>query len=274
MSAESNLHYDESVELFESFLDPYMKYTACLFDHAEEPIEAAAVRMLDAHVEAAGVREGARVLEIGTGWGSVLRRLRETRHGFDYTGINPSGVQQAYIAQRVDPAARLVTGRFEDVMGTLEGPYDAIFMIGCLCHIAEKERVLRGVAELLAPEGTVVLEDTFFLSEELLAKHQSRPETRFVQREVFGFAHVDSLGRHFDTVRAAGLQVMTTRNVSDHYAQTIDVWTGRLRALDPVRFPLAEQFVRYMGIFQRGWGHTISEQVMTLKKLRRWRSSQ
>jgi len=269
MSAESNVHYDESVDFFESFLDPYMKYSACLFADPTEPLEVASARMLDAHIDAAGVREGARVLEIGNGWGSVLRRLHETRRGFEYTGVNPSGVQQAFVAGRVDPSARLVTGRFEDVMGALEGPYDSIFMIGSLCHIQEKERVLAKVAELLAPEGTVVLEDTFFLSEDLLNKHRSRPETRFVQRDVFGFAFVESLGRHFDAARTAGLQVMSTLDVSEHYARTIEVWSGRLSGLDPARYPLAEQFVRYMDIFQRGWGYTITEQVMKLRKLRR-----
>jgi cyclopropane-fatty-acyl-phospholipid synthase len=273
MGHETTRHYSQEVEFFQRFLDPYMKYTSGLFRFADEPLDTGIVRMLDTIIDLAAMPEAPRILEIGNGWGSLLKRLHEVRPGFHYTGVNPSAVQQEYVAGSIDRGADLRVAPFEEVMDSLPGGYDAIFMIGALCHMHDKERVLRRLEGLLRDGGRVLIEDTFFLSEGLYQTHRLREETRFVQDEVFGFAHVYSLSRHLDAVRDARLRVMTTLDHSDSYARTIEIWIDRLGALDPERYPLAAQFIRYMEVFQRGWGHTISNHLMSLEKLPRRRRS-
>jgi cyclopropane-fatty-acyl-phospholipid synthase len=267
MAHETTQHYSQEVELFQRFLDPYMKYSSGLFLGPDESLDTGILRMLDQHINLGSLPESPRILEIGNGWGSLLKRLHERVEGFSYVGVNPSAVQQEFIAREVDAQADLRVAPFEDVMDSLEGGFDAIYMIGSLCHIKDKKRVLSRVAELLAESGRLVLEDTFFLSEALYQKHYARPETKFVQSEVFGYAHVFSLAHHFDLVREAGLRVMTTLDTSDDYAKTIDLWVERIAELDLGRFPLASQFIKYMDVFQRGWGYTITNHLMALERL-------
>lgn len=267
MAHETTQHYSQEVELFARFLDPYMKYSSGLFLDRSESLDTGILRMLDQHINLGSLPEAPRVLEIGNGWGSLLKRLRERAPGCSYVGVNPSAVQQAYIAREVDASADLRVAPFEEVMDSLEGGFDAVYMIGSLCHIKDKARVLKRVAELLADDGRLVLEDTFFLSEALYQKHYARPETKFVQNEVFGYAHVFSLAHHFDLVREAGMRVMTTLDTSDDYARTIEIWEERIATLDPARFPLAAQFIQYMNVFQRGWGYTITNHLMALERL-------
>ncbi len=266
MTVSTNKHYSHDNRFFEGFLDPYMKYSSGLFEAEDEPLEVGIVRMLD-HLLAAGrVTDGNRVLDIGNGWGCFLKRLRESVD-VDYTGVNPSGAQLEYIRQCVDRDAPMLHGALDDVSADLEGGYDAIYMIGALCHIEEKTRSLKQLHELLADGGRLVIEDTFFLSEPIYQAHASRQETRFVQQTVFGFAHIQSLPRHFDTVRGAGFRVMSCLDNSDSYARTIDLWIDQLSAMDPEAFPLAQQAVTYMEIAQRGWGYTICNHAMVLEKL-------
>jgi cyclopropane-fatty-acyl-phospholipid synthase len=263
----TNVHYSQEVAFFGAFLDPYMKYSSALFASPEEPLAVGIVRMLDHLIDAAKLRPGARVLDLGNGWGCLLKRMRERGLEVDYTGLNPSEVQLDHVRRAVDPDARLLHGTFEQVRPRLEGRYDAIFLIGSLCHLEDKQQALRDVAALLADGGRVVLEDTWFLSEALYQAHRSRPETKFVQDTVFGFAHVTSLAWHYDAVRAAGLWVRSSLDNSFDYLRTTDAWCDVLATLDADRFPLARQAVAYMDVFRRGWGHTICNQVMVLERL-------
>ncbi|MGH3536230.1 MAG: class I SAM-dependent methyltransferase, partial [Pseudonocardiaceae bacterium] len=67
-------HYDLSNDLFIEFLDETMTYSSALFPRlpASWPdLAEAQRRKIDRLLDAAGVRPGSRVLEIGTGWGEL-----------------------------------------------------------------------------------------------------------------------------------------------------------------------------------------------------------
>jgi cyclopropane-fatty-acyl-phospholipid synthase len=273
MPQATNKHYGHKVAFFEGFLDPYMKYSSGLFVNHDEPLDSGILRMLDHLLDSGNLHENARVLDIGNGWGCLLRRLRE-RFEVDYTGVNPSGVQLEFIRREVEQGARLIEASFEDSLDRLEGPYDTIFMVGALCHIEDKQQALQAASELLTKEGTLVMEDTWFLSEDLYQKHAARPETKFVQNTVFGFAHVTSLAWHMNVLRETGLWQVSSLDNSLDYMYTTDLWCERLAKMNPEMFPLARQAIVYMDVFRRGWGHTICNQVMVLKKLPPRRSAQ
>ena len=75
-------HYDTSDDFFGLWLGPERVYSAALYE-GEDDLDAAQIRKLDHHIAAAGAAARARVLDIGCGWGAMLRRL---------TG--PAGVRQ------------------------------------------------------------------------------------------------------------------------------------------------------------------------------------
>ena len=75
-------HYDLSNDLFACFLDPTMTYSSAWFDESE-PVETATrleeaqLRKIDGLLDLAGVRSGTRLLEIGTGWGTLAIRAAQ-----------------------------------------------------------------------------------------------------------------------------------------------------------------------------------------------------
>ena len=119
-------HYDLSNDLFAAFLDDTLTYSSALFDDAvpwpQQSLEQAQLRKVHAILDLADVRAGSRVLEIGTGWGTLA--IEAARRGAHVTTLTLSAEQAGLAQARVDAAglADSVDIRLQDyreVDGTL-----------------------------------------------------------------------------------------------------------------------------------------------------------
>ncbi len=104
-------HYDLSNELFATFLDPTMSYSSALFDTASplggQSVQEAQERKIDRLLDVTGVKTGATVLEIGTGWGELA--IRAAARGARVTTVTLSS-EQAVLARTGSPLPGLPTG--------------------------------------------------------------------------------------------------------------------------------------------------------------------
>ena len=64
-------HYDLGNDLYRLFLDDSLTYSSAIFLRPEMTLEEAQEEKLDRACRRVGMRPGHRVLEIGTGWGSL-----------------------------------------------------------------------------------------------------------------------------------------------------------------------------------------------------------
>src|SRR5688500_8349804 len=96
-SAEAiQYHYDVGNGFYQLWLDADLNYS-CAMWHENDTLEEAQLRKLDHHIAAARAQGGARVLDIGCGWGSLMRRLVE-HHGVDRAvGLTLSAQQADWI---------------------------------------------------------------------------------------------------------------------------------------------------------------------------------
>jgi cyclopropane-fatty-acyl-phospholipid synthase len=266
MVNETVKHYDLDVELFKAFLDPYMKYTSGLFDAQTDDLTVACQRMLDVIIDRGNIRPGGNVLEIGPGWGSLLKRMKERNLVCEYTGVSPSSVQNRYIREFAGTKVHLHTSTFEDFQ--YEGPrLQSIVLIGSFCHLQDKQEQLLRMARLLANDGVIVIEDTFFVSNQKYLAQAEVDATRFVQEKIFGFAEILSLSAQLEQISCAGLKVASTLEHTNSYKYTIGHWIKNLRQMDPGLYPNARDFIKYMQIAQRGWNHTTQNHLLVLKKI-------
>ena len=67
-------HYDEPADFFGLWLGQSMTYTAARFSKPGMSLDEAQADKITHHLNAAGVTEGARVLDVGCGWGTGVRR--------------------------------------------------------------------------------------------------------------------------------------------------------------------------------------------------------
>src|SRR5690242_16136306 len=94
--------YDGGNEFFRLWLDEGMSYTGAMFE-GDEPLEAAQRRKLAWLADAAGVRPGASVLDIGCGWGACLAFLARERGIARGQGITLSPAQVEEVRRRGVP---------------------------------------------------------------------------------------------------------------------------------------------------------------------------
>lgn len=130
-------HYDVGNDFFAAWLDETMTYSAARW--ADGPAGASRLReaqfaKMDWHLDAAAVRGGS-LLDIGCGWGGLLRRAAAERGVTDLVGITASPSQADWIRRHpgTPPIEVLTLPRQE---ADLNRTFDAIVSIGAIEHFA------------------------------------------------------------------------------------------------------------------------------------------
>jgi len=168
-------HYDESVELFDAFLDRRFKAYSMAY-YGESPneirdscstLEQAQEAKLRLIVARAGVRGNERVLSIGCGFGPLETYLLAHWPDLSITSITPSRVQANYIRRCMqDPqhplsarAMHLIEGDFGAIPVAELGAqrHDLVFAVGMFEHVHNLAAAFGKIGELLRPGGRAFL---------------------------------------------------------------------------------------------------------------------
>ncbi|MEJ7714800.1 MAG: class I SAM-dependent methyltransferase [Thermoleophilaceae bacterium] len=96
-------HYDVSNDYFRLFLDESMTYSCAIFSRGAKTLEEAQVAKNDLVATKLGLREGMRIVDIGSGWGAFAIHAAK-QYGTHVTGITLSEHQAG--AARRTPRAR------------------------------------------------------------------------------------------------------------------------------------------------------------------------
>lgn len=248
-------HYDLSNELFATFLDETMTYSSALF-----PVSGAALKdvdwdglpsaqqaKIDRLLDKAGVGQGSRVLEIGTGWGELA--LRAAARGATVYSVTLSSEQQELARQRVADAgyADAVTIELKDYRA-VEGEYDAVVSVEMIEAVGYEywATYFQTIERVLAPGGKVAIQAITIGHDRLLA---TRSSYTWVHKYIFPGGVIPSVRAIEEiTERQTGLRVRERRALGEHYAQTLRLWEERFMA--------RSEEVRGLGfdeIFQRMW---------------------
>src|SRR3981081_2306057 len=97
-------HYDLSNEFFALFTDPTRTYSCAYFERDDMTLEEAQVAKLDLALDKLGLEPGMTLLDIGCGWGSVMKRAVE-KYDVNVVGLTLSENQHAYCQQVLDGIA-------------------------------------------------------------------------------------------------------------------------------------------------------------------------
>jgi cyclopropane-fatty-acyl-phospholipid synthase len=147
-------HYDIGNDLYEAMLDPRMVYS-CGYWQGADNLAQAQENKLDLICRKIGLEPGMRVLDIGSGWGGLLRFAAE-RYGVSGVGITISREQAAWAeAHRGDLP---VETRLMDYMA-LDGRFDRIVSVGMFEHVGYKNyrSFFDKAHSLLDPDGLLLL---------------------------------------------------------------------------------------------------------------------
>ncbi len=219
-------HYDLSNDLFAAFLDPSLTYSSALFDDerpwADQTLEEAQLRKVDAALDRAAVGPGTRVLEIGTGWGTLA--IRAAERGAHVTTLTLSREQAVLAQQRVDAAglADLVDIRLQDYREAT-GNYDAVVSVEMIEAVGDEYwgTYFETIDRLLAPGGTAVVQAILMSHDRYLATRRS---FSWIQKYIFPGGIIPSLHAIETTTGKTTLRVTDTHHFGGHYAETLGRW--------------------------------------------------
>ena len=127
-------HYDVGNDFFALWLDRSRTYSCAWYDDDQPTLEEAQDRKHDRLIEQAHAAGARRVLDVGCGWGALLRRLVD-HHGVGAaTGLTLSVEQARSIAEHADDRIDVRVENWAD--HSPSEPYDAIISIGAFEHFA------------------------------------------------------------------------------------------------------------------------------------------
>jgi cyclopropane-fatty-acyl-phospholipid synthase len=220
-------HYDLSNDLFSTFLDETMTYSAALFsDPGCESMGSAQRRKIDRLLDATRVREGTRVLEIGSGWGELA--MRAAARGAHVTTVTLS-IEQAALARERFSAAGVsdrIDLRVQDYRD-VSGEFDAVVSVEMVEAVGERwwPTYFRTLDERLAPGGRIGLQAILMPHERLMA---SRRSWTWIHKYIFPGGLLLS-ERVVDDVLAGhtSLQVSDRLAFGSSYAETLRRWRER-----------------------------------------------
>lgn len=252
-------HYDVGDDFYRLWLDPDLNYSAALWDGVDD-LESAQQQKNAFHLEAVNTRIAKRILDVGCGWGALLRSARALSPDAQLVGLTLSATQREHCAQLL-PDSQILLESWENHSAST--PYDAIISVGAIEHFANSrmtrgERIRRYASffrfcrDSMSPASRMSLQTIAYGD-----LPQGRLDS-FIYESIFPNSDLPFLE---ELVAAAHgtLEIVSLRNDRLDYARTCSIWAERLircieEAVAVTENPdLVRDYVRYLKMSAKGF---------------------
>ncbi|MDT3706207.1 MAG: cyclopropane-fatty-acyl-phospholipid synthase family protein [Thiobacillus sp.] len=223
-------HYDVSNDFYRLWLDEQMVYSCAYFEEADDNLDQAQRNKLDHLCRKLRLKPGERLLDIGCGWGALIR-WAAVHYGVEAHGITLSRNQYEYCLRQI--AERGLQGRvsvelkdYRDMAG--DAQFDKIVSVGMFEHVGIKNLpVYFGTAQRLLKPGGLFLNHGITHDSEGWQKSVS---TQFINRYVFPDGELDTVSNAQRAMERAGFEILDVEALRPHYALTLRHWVRGLEA--------------------------------------------
>lgn len=226
-------HYDVSNDFYKLFLGSEMVYTCAYFKEWDNTLEQAQVDKMDLICRKLRLKPGETMLDIGCGWGSLLRHAA-VNYGVKSHGITLSQEQHDYTKQMIQEMglSDRVSVEICDYADH-QGTYDKISSVGMSEHIgtANYPRYFDKINSMLRDRGLVL--NHAIARRSKATKRQAkkiRPERKFLLKYIFPGSELIPVGMTTDTLENSGFEVHDVESLREHYALTLKYWSKNLTA--------------------------------------------
>jgi cyclopropane-fatty-acyl-phospholipid synthase len=231
-------HYDLDGRLYSLFLDADQQYSCAYFETLDQSLDDAQLAKKRHLAAKLRIGPGAKVLDIGCGWGGLALYLSEIAGG-QVTGITLSHEQYERAKSRALEHRQDVTFELLDYRD-VAGRFDRIVSVGMFEHVGVGfyETFFKKWASLLADDGIAVLHTI----------GRSGPPgitNPWIAKYIFPGGYIPSLSEVLPVIERAGLIVTDVEVLQLHYAETLKAWRERFLAhRDEVLRLYDQRFVR------------------------------
>lgn len=231
-------HYDLGNDFFAAMLDEHMAYT-CGYWATARTLEEAQTAKLDLICRKLGLQPGMRLLDIGCGWGSLMKFAAE-RYGVECVGLTISQAQAELGRLRCSGLA--VEFRLQDYRDFApERRFDRIASVGMFEHVGRKNH-----AAFFAMARRSLKDDGLLLLHTIGRNQREAQTDPWIDRYIFPNGELPALGQIADAAQTHFL-IEDVHNFGVDYDRTLMAWHERFEAAWP-RFA-----ARYGERFHRMW---------------------
>jgi cyclopropane-fatty-acyl-phospholipid synthase len=256
-------HYDLDKRLYSLFLDADRQYSCAYFEHPQQSLDDAQLAKKRHIASKLFIRPGARVLDIGSGWGGMGLYLAELC-GARVTGVTLSDEQLALSRSRAEEKglSERVTFRLQDYRDMSE-QFDRIVSVGMFEHVGVGyyDVFFRKCAEMLSEDGVMLLHS--------IGRSEGPGITNpWIAKYIFPGGYIPALSEVLPAVERAGLLVTDIEILRLHYAETLKSWRERFLAhRDDLEKIYDTRFMRMWEFYLAASEMTFREQNMMVLQL-------
>jgi cyclopropane-fatty-acyl-phospholipid synthase len=248
--AQENVHhhYDLSGTLYDLFLDIDRQYSCAFFRTDNDSLEVAQDNKKRRIAAKLFLKPGARVLDIGSGWGGMGIYLARVGAG-EVHGVTLSTEQHEVSNRRAREAglADRVKFHLRDYREET-GKYDRIVSVGMFEHVGARHypEFFAKVRDLLTDDGVALLHS--------IGRSDGPGVTNpWIRKYIFPGGYSPALSEVLPSIEKAGLWVTDVEVLRLHYAKTLREWSRRFQASrDKVKAIYDERFCRMWEFYLAG----------------------
>ncbi|MEE6135292.1 cyclopropane mycolic acid synthase family methyltransferase [Mycobacterium sp. 050128] len=254
--ADVRAHYDLSNEFFALFQDPTRTYSCAYFPQEGMSLHEAQVAKLDLTLDKLALEPGMTLLDVGCGWGSMMKRAVE-KYDVNVVGVTLSKNQDAYCQQVLDTidskrSHRVLLTDWADFTEQV----DRIVIIEALEHFGfdRYDDFFQFAYDVLPDDGVMLLHSITALHPKQMTE-RGIPVTiemakfiRFILNDIFPGGRLPSIEKVEDHSAKAGFAVTRRQSLQSDFAHTLDMWADALEAHkdQAVEIQSEEVYERYM----------------------------
>ena len=249
-------HYDLSNEFFALFVDPTRTYSCAYFPREGMTLHEAQLAKIDLTLDKLGLEPGMTLLDLGCGWGSVMKRAIE-KYDVNVVGLTLSKNQHAYcrhVLEGIDSKRwrRVLLRDWAD----FTEPVDRIVVIEALEHFGfhRYEDFFNFAYSTMPDDGVMLLHSITGLHPKQVIE-RGIPVTfemarfiKFILTEIFPGGRLPMIETIEEHSGKVGFKVTRIQSLQTDFVKTLDLWAEALEARkdEAIAIQSEEVYERYM----------------------------
>lgn len=260
-------HYDVSNDFYALWLDGNMVYSCAYFKHPDDDLDTAQIQKLDHICRKLQLQPGERFLDIGCGWGALMRHAAKY-YGVHATGVTLSKQQFEYAKTRIEKEGlkNQCTVLFEDYRKLpASEPFDKIASVGMFEHVGRAR-----LFEYFAKVRSILKDGGLFLNHGITSGNVGQGGVGsgggdFIDTYVFPGGELTHIAEVLQRTSQSLLETVDLESLRPHYSRTLWHWVQRLDAHKEKAIQLVgEKKYRIWRIYMAGCAHAFSRGWITI----------
>ena len=215
-------HYDLSNDFYQLILDPHMAYS-CGYWRSDDPdytVEDAQRDKFELVGRKLGLGPGARLLDVGCGWGSMSLYAAE-HFGAHVTGVTIAAEQKHFIDARIRERGLedRVEIRLQDYRSVSDRGFDAVVSLEMGEHVGQENypTYARVLHDAVRPGGRVLVQ-------QMSRRGKFPGGGPFIESFIAPDMHMRPVGETVALIEDSGLEVRDVHALREHYVRTVAAW--------------------------------------------------